>query len=91
MLWPATWWRRIKEGVVSSKAGLARQTGVSRAHVTQVMSLLRLAPKAQEMEPAHGTGVSKLGIYALRAVLKLPTSQQVRRIRDILSAKISEA
>ena len=85
------WHQRIKEGDVSSKAHLAREIGVSRAHVTQVMSLLHLAPKAQDLVLAHGTGVSKLGIHGLRAVLKLPASQQVRKIRDILSAKSSEA
>jgi len=39
------WQRWLADGDVRSKADLARTLGVSRARVTQVLDLLRLAPK----------------------------------------------
>jgi hypothetical protein len=42
------WQGLIRSGVVRDQADLARLVGVSRARVTQVMSLLWLAPDIQE-------------------------------------------
>lgn len=41
-LLPLQWQRRIDSCEVASRADLARQLGVSRAHVTQVLNLLEL-------------------------------------------------
>ena len=40
--------RALDEGRANSKADLARHLGVSRAHVTQVLRLLCIAPEAKE-------------------------------------------
>lgn len=42
------WRRQIDAGEVLNKAEIARREGITRARVTQVMSLLRLAPEFQE-------------------------------------------
>ncbi len=48
------WRRQLDIGAAESRADLARQLGVSRAHVTQILRLLRLAPGAQEAVSALG-------------------------------------
>jgi hypothetical protein len=42
------WRRQIDAGEVQNKAEIARREGITRARVTQVMSLLRLAPEFQK-------------------------------------------
>ena len=42
------WQARIESGEASSQAAIARQERITRARVTQVMGLLRLAPEIQE-------------------------------------------
>lgn len=42
------WRRQIDAGEVQNKAEIARREGITRARVTQVMSLLRLPPEFQE-------------------------------------------
>ena len=39
------WRRQVDAGEVQNKAEIARREGTTRARVTQVMSLLRLAPE----------------------------------------------
>lgn len=39
------WQRQLDAGEVQNKTEIARQEGISRARVTQIMSLLRLAPE----------------------------------------------
>jgi len=39
------WQRKLDAGEVQNKTEIARQEGITRARVTQVMSLLRLAPE----------------------------------------------
>ena len=42
------WQALLESGEASSQAAIARREGISRARVTQVMGLLRLAPEIQE-------------------------------------------
>ncbi len=42
------WQALIESGEASNQAAIARQEGITRARVTQVMGLLRLAPEIQE-------------------------------------------
>ena len=84
------WNRRISTGELSSRAHLARDIGVSRAHVTQVLSLLLLSSEAQDLVLGLGNGACGLGIHALRALLRLPASQQVDRIRELSSINDSD-
>ena len=80
------WQRRLDTGEVASRAELARQLGVTRAHVTQVLGLLRLAPEAQDIALAFGDRPNgkRLGIQALRSLANLPLEQQETKIRRIL-------
>ena len=47
MVLAQAWHDRVQTGKAKSRADLARQLGVSRAHVTQVLRLLRMAPSVQ--------------------------------------------
>lgn len=62
-----------------SRADLARRLGVSRARVTQVLSVLDLAPEALELlERSPGPAlVSERGLRRLRA---LPSESQYERV-----------
>jgi hypothetical protein len=42
------WQALLESGEVSNQAEIARQEGITRARVTQVMGLLRLAPEIQQ-------------------------------------------
>ena len=42
------WWRQLDAGEVRNQAEIARREGITRARVTQVMGMLRLAPEIQE-------------------------------------------
>jgi len=42
------WRRQLDAGEVESQAAIARREGITRARVTQIMMLLRLAPDIQE-------------------------------------------
>ena len=70
------WQCLIGSGVVRDQADLARLVGVSRARVTQVMDLLRLAPDIQEAildlprvergrDPIHGRDLYRLAAETL--------------------------
>lgn len=70
------WQFLIGSGVVRDQADLARLVGVSRARVTQVMDLLRLAPDIQEAvldlprvergrDPIHGRDLCRLAAEPL--------------------------
>jgi len=42
------WRRQLDTGEVRNQADIARREGVTRARVTQVLGLLRLAPEIQD-------------------------------------------
>ncbi len=42
------WRRQMEAGEVRNQADIARREGITRARVTQVLALLRLAPETQE-------------------------------------------
>ena len=78
------WQQRLDSGEVSSRAELARQMGVTRAHVTHVLSLLHLAPDARSLilglgDPIQGKG---FGIHTLRILLRLPADEQISWIKE---------
>ena len=78
------WQKRLDSSEFASRAELARQLGVTRAHVTQVLSLLHLAPEAKSLilslgDPIKGRSV---GIHTLRSLLDLPVEKQINRIKE---------
>ena len=80
------WQQLLTSGKFASKAELARQLGVSRAHVTQVLGLLQLAPDLQDVvaalgDPINGKGC---GVHTLRSLLRPNT-----RAADTLEQEIT--
>ena len=61
------WQALLDNGGVASRAALARQLGVSRAHVTQVLGVLRLPLEEQRKVLAQGDPIQRkeAGIHAL--------------------------
>ena len=80
------WQRRISSSEVQSRAHLARQLGVSRAHVTQVLRLLRMAPGAKETVLALGDPIEGrvVGVHTLRSISKLSVEEQEHQIANRL-------
>ena len=81
------WQRRLESGAAKSRADLAHQLGVSRAHVTQVLRLLLLAPQAKEAVLALGDPIKGrvVGAHTLRSLAKLPDDQQERGISALFA------
>ena len=61
--------------------------GVSRAYITQVLRLLRLAPAAKEAILALGDPITGriLGAHTLRKLVSLPAEGQHREISRLLT------
>ena len=83
------WQRILDDGKAKSRADLVRMLRVSRAHITQVLRLFRLAPAAKEAiflalgDPITGRIV---GAHTLRGLAKLPAEGQQREIARLLSS-----
>jgi hypothetical protein len=75
------WQALLDSGEASSCAALARWLGVSRAHVTQVLSVLRLTLEEQQAILALGDPIKgrQPGIHTLREWVKL-TPIRTRRL-----------
>ena len=76
------WQARIESGKASSQTAIARQEGITRARVTQVLGMLRLAPQIQERVLSLPDVVRRPAITerALRPVAQLEnvTDQKAR-------------
>ncbi len=76
------WQRQLDAREVGSQAAIARREGITRARVTQVMALLRLAPEIQEQILALPRTVRRPSISerALRPIagLESPADQKAR-------------
>ncbi len=76
----------LDEGGCASRADLARQLGVSRARVTQVLRLLDLTPEVLDTivalgDPLLNPIVTERG---LRSILKRSAEEQKRALRGSL-------
>ena len=80
------WQRELDAGAAKSKADLSRQLGVSRAHVTQILRLLDLAPGARDAVMALGDPMEGriVGGHTLRSLATLPAEEQKRRVSAII-------
>ena len=82
-------WRRLLDaGEVSCQADIARQEGLTRARVTQVMGMLRLAPDIQEhiLSMPETVGRPAITERALRSITMFEDEhQQLQAFADILS------
>jgi hypothetical protein len=79
---------RLARGLAGDLADLARQTGLSRARITQLLDLLLLAPDLQEevLFRLEGPGERPLTERGLREVVRaLDWSEQRRRFRALVA------
>ena len=74
LLRKATEWKDLMEsGKIASQAEIARREGITRARVTQVLDLLRLAPEIQEKiltltDPLHRRPVTERMLRPIGAI-----------------------
>ena len=81
------WKALLESGEVASQAEIARREGVTRARVTQIMGLLRLAPEIQGKILAlpdnfHSSSVTERILRPIGAIVDL--CDQVRELRRFL-------
>ncbi len=85
------WQAQLESGAVASQAAIAAREGITRARVTQILGMLRLAPAIQEqllkMPPAeHRLPVTE---RALRSVLHLEKHPaQIREYERLLRGQL---
>jgi hypothetical protein len=85
------WHKALENGDCSSPADLARKLGVSRARVTQVLRLLRLAPEVLKRIAALGDLLPSPIVTErrLRPIVNLPAAEQRQRVEAILASSES--
>jgi hypothetical protein len=81
------WRRALDNGEYMSLAALARHLKVSRARVTQVLNLLKLAPEAIDIISSLGDLLGSLIVTerGLRPLLGLSAKQQKAQVEIMLS------
>jgi hypothetical protein len=79
------WQRALDDGECPSRAALARQLGVTRARVTQVLGLLDLAPEVVHAIAALGGPLPRpiVSERMLRPLLTLPAGEQKRALEGV--------
>ena len=81
------WRRQIDAGEVADQATIARRKGLSRARVTQVLMLLRLAPDIQEaiLSLPQSPNPPRISEMALRPITRLQDPQgQMAAFEDVV-------
>jgi hypothetical protein len=83
------WREALRSGTYSSAADLARKLRISRARVTQVLSLLRLPPDVLNAMAALGDPLPfpLLTERRLRAIMTLAMEEQAPEIRKLLARR----
>ena len=82
------WRALLTSGEVSNQAAIARREGVTRARVTQILGLLRLAPEIQRhiLSMPKTVGCSMISERVLRSITMFDDQQQqLQPFADILS------
>ena len=85
------WQRELDAGEVDTQAEIARREGITRARVTQIMALLRLAPEIQDLILAMPEGVGRPAISerVLRPLMQLENQMdQAARFRELLDLPV---
>jgi len=78
------WQALLANGKIANQADIARREGITRARVTQVLDLLRLAPEIQEKiltltDPLHRRPVTERMLRPIGAIADHP--DQIREFR----------
>ncbi len=86
------WQKSLTNEDCSSRAELARKLGVSRARVTQVLRLLKLAPEVLEALADLGDPLPTPIVTErkLRPIVNLPVEEQRREVNVILLGSHSQ-
>ncbi len=86
MVLTQAWNDQIQTDKAKSRADLAHQIGVSKAHVIQILRLLRMAPSVQEAVLALGDLIEGriVGAHTLRSLAKFPVEEQQRRVASLI-------
>jgi hypothetical protein len=81
------WRKALDSGHYSSQADLARNKGISRARVTQILNLLRLSPAVIEftLETGDPMGSRTITERRLRRLINLPASEQWKHVVAVLA------
>ena len=81
------WRALLTSGEVSNQATIARREGITRARVTQILGLLRLAPEIQHhiLSMPRTMGRPTISERVLRSITMLEDKQQLHAFADILS------
>ena len=86
------WRHELDSGAVATRAEIARREGLSRARVTQVMMLLRLAPDIQEsiLTLNEHPIPTRLAEHALRPIACIEDpARQVKAFEDAIECHSS--
>jgi ParB-like chromosome segregation protein Spo0J len=82
------WQALLASGEVLNQAAIARREGITRARVTQVMGLLRLAPEIQQQVLSLPDAVRRPAITerALRPIAQFPQERdQLHAFQQLLT------
>ncbi len=84
------WHRQLDAGEIESQAAIARREGLSRARVSQIMSLLRLAPSVQRhILSTSAASPNGLAERAVRSLTYLRNqSQQTKAFKQLCQAAV---
>jgi hypothetical protein len=79
------WQRDLDAGVVVTQADIARREGVTRARVTQVLMLLRLAPEIQDriLNMPKSVDPPRITERSLRPLSKIGPAEQLKAAKDM--------
>ena len=80
------WKKMLESGEYASQADLARDLGVSRVRVTQILRLLRLAPEVLENVTGLGDPLISPTVTErkIRPIVNLQAEKQELRLKEIL-------
>lgn len=84
------WQALLESGEASNQAAIARQKGITRARVTQVMGLLRLAPEIQQRILSMPDAVRRPAITerALRPIAQLENATDQKAMFQELVSQV---
>jgi len=81
------WQQELDSGSVANQAAIARREGVTRARVTQVLTLLRLDPEIQEhiLNMPKSVNPPRISERGLRPISQIENPEdQVARLRGLI-------
>ena len=83
---------RLDSREVPSQADLARETGMSRARITQIMNLLKLHPRIREtiLGMADSPNGFRLGEHHVRPLMALSDENQLSRFQALITGLETE-